>query len=149
MRISLAALTGWVWLSEALLAAGGLWPSWKFAGRAGLEAAGVAYLTVLPLMLGSGLVTIFAAGKGPAWAAFTFASSGILRMILCVILAVVVLHLAALQPLLVAVWMLAVYLAGLAGEGIWLCRALQRDAHLAALGELEAPSDPSASSLEA
>jgi hypothetical protein len=148
MRISLAAMTGWVLAAEAFVAMVGLWPTWKLTGSAGIDAAMVSYVTVLPLMLGSGLLTILAASKGPAWAAFTFASSGIIRMVLCTIIALVILHQAALEPVLVAVWMLAVYLAGLGGEGIWLCRALQRDAHLAALGELGPGGERSFSSLE-
>lgn len=137
MRIRFGALAAWVLLSEALLAMMGLWPAWKLGGSQWLDAATLAGVTVLPLLLGSGLLTLLAAKKGPAWAAFTFVSAGVLRMIICMILALVLLHSFPIDPFVLVVCMLGAYLAGLAGEGIWLCRALNLDAHRAALGDFD------------
>ncbi len=137
MHIRFGALAGWVLLSEALLAVTGLWPAWKLGGPQWLDGATLAGVTVLPLLLGSGLLTLMAARKGPVWAAFTFVSAGVLRMILCMIMVLVLLHSLPIEPFVLVVCMLGAYLAGLAGEGIWLCRALNHDAHRAALGDFE------------
>jgi hypothetical protein len=137
MQISFAALGGWVLVGLVAAYAAGLWPTWAWAGDPGLRAALLAGITITPLMLVSGLLTMLAATKGPAWAAFAFTSLSVLRMILCMIVAIVVVYATDLPMLLVVVWMVGLYLAGLAGEGIWICRALNRDAYRHALGEFD------------
>lgn len=147
MRIRFGALAVWVLITEALVGLVGLWPAWKLAGPHWIDAGILAGVTVVPLLLGSGLLTLWAARKGPAWAAFTFVSAGVLRMILCMILALVLLHSFVIEPFALVVCMLGAYLAGLAGEGIWLCRALNLDAHRSALGDFD--SGPSSLHAEA
>jgi asparagine N-glycosylation enzyme membrane subunit Stt3 len=137
MQISFAALGGWVLVGLAAAYAAGLWPTWAWAGDPGLRAAMLSGITIAPLMLASGLLTMLAATRGPAWAAFAFTSLSVLRMILCMLIALVMVYATDLPMLLVVVWMVGLYLAALAGEGIWICRALNRDAYRHALGEFD------------
>jgi hypothetical protein len=142
MDISLPALAGWV--LPSLLAVGllGAWPTWRWYGQAGFQAAGLAGLVVIPLLVLSALLTVSSAGKGPGWAAFTFASAGVARMIVSFILAGVILWTEPVPAIPMVGWTMGFYLAVLTAESIWLSRALQLHDHRQGLDGFDAPADP-------
>ncbi len=133
MDISPAALIGWVSLSLGTVAAVGIWPTWRLLGPAGIQAAWLAGLIILPLMVLSAILTIYAAGKGAAWAAFAFAATGVVRMVLSFLFGALVLWYQLAETLPLVAWMIGLYVAVLAAESIWLSRALNQDAHRRAL----------------
>ncbi len=135
MNISIAALFGWV--AAALVPVGGLGlaVSWAFAGPPTGDAALTAAAIVLPLMGVSAVLTVYAAGRGAAWAAFAFASVGIVRMVATFGLSALALWAGAVQTGLLIPWVMGLYFLVLAAECIWLARALNHDAYRQALGE--------------
>jgi hypothetical protein len=125
-RIRLASMLGHTLPVGLVAAAAGAYPTWQWAGVEGLWAELSAGVIVLVAMLGSAVVVVRAAAGGPARAALAFTAAGLARAIVCIGLAggawaVLHLPLAAL-----GIWLVAFYLVMLAGEVVWLARALRK-----------------------
>jgi len=134
MQISLPAMFAWVLVLSGVVAAVGAYPSSRFIKADGLIVEMISALLVLPLMLSSGILTFLASRKGPAWAASVFTSSGVIRLIACCALAAGVILAYDLPKIAMLIWVVIFYIAALAGEGIWLVRAIHRHVHVEALG---------------
>ena len=139
MQLSIPALFGWVVVSTLLAALAGLWPTWRWFGVAGFDAAALAASAMLPLLALSSLAVLAAASKGPAWAAFIFISVGMIRGIAAFGVTALMLHLTGLPPMALIGWMVGMYMACLAGETIWLARGLHHHAYRKALGDFDPP----------
>lgn len=136
MRISFAAMFGWV-VPAGLLAGGlGVYPTWKLAGLPGLIAEGAAGSVVLLTMIGSGALIVWCASGGPARAAYVFIACSLVRMAVCMVLAAAAWALLDLRPKVMFVWLAIFYFVMLLAEGIWLAQALRRDAFYVALGKI-------------
>ena len=137
LRISFPALLGWVLPLGLLVGGVGIYPTLRIAGTSGLHAELAAGLVVLSVMLANGAWTVWTARKGPREVAFAFMLSGVVRVFVCLLVGVVVWQLVPLPLRCYAVWLGIFYLTMLLGEGVWMARALKRDALLVALGKIE------------
>lgn len=136
MRIRLAGLLGWVILGTALAGAIGYVPTVRLVGAKGLLAMAWAWGIAFAVVMLSGMLVTRAAARGPGRAAFVFIMSALARVVVCLVLAAGVIFLLDIHAPSLLVWVLAFHLVMLAGESIWLAKALQRDAFLVALGEI-------------
>ena len=136
MRMSFAAIVGWV-LAAGVVAGGiGAYPTWKLSGPEGLTAMLAAGGLVLAGMLVSAAVITRAARSGPGRAAFAFIVCSAFRAIISVLAGGVICALTSLPPRVLLTWLAMFYLAMLAAEAACLVKALRRDAMLVALGEI-------------
>jgi hypothetical protein len=136
MRIRFSGLVGWVLGAAVLLGGAGAWPTWKLGGEPALEAELTAAACVLVVMLASGAAVVRTARRGPGPAAYAFLVGGLVRAVASVVLAAAAWALRPVPPLTLMLWVAGFYGATLAGEVLWLTRALQKDALDAALGRL-------------
>jgi hypothetical protein len=140
MRISFAALIGWVVGVGVLVWGLGAYPTYRLAGGVGLEAESAAAVTVMVVMIVSAGVVRINADLGPARAAMAFLYSCAVRILACVGLTVGLWALLDLPIRILFVWTSIFYVSMLTVEGTWLARALGRDAYLEALGEIRTPT---------
>ena len=139
MEISFLAMLGWV-LPAGVVAGGiGAYPTWRVGGAPAVTAMLTAGGIVLAVKAACAVFVIRKAAGGAARAAFAFVVAGMARAVLCLVLAGVAWSVLALPPKPLFVWVGVFYLAMLAGEGVWMARALQRDAFLLALGRKRRP----------
>ena len=139
MRISFAALLAWVLPTGVLAGGAGLWPTWDLAGRGGVLAQAWAGAIVLAAVLASASVVMHFATSGPASAAFAFLAAGLIRLGVCVGLALLARWAAGLPAGPLFVWIGVFYAAMFGAEATWLARALGRDAALVSLGRIQRP----------
>ena len=124
-QVRLGSLVRWVLVPVVCIAAFGAWPTWLVYEGPGLWAQGAAVSVVLIVMLGSGVVTVYAARQGAGMASTTFLGCSLLRMLLCPGLLGLV-WLATEWPVgPMSVWLIITYLACLALEVVWFVRALR------------------------
>ena len=136
MRISFPALLGWT-MPLGLMGGGlGVWPTWAAQGWQGLRAGLVALIIVFCATMLSGAAVAWQASRGPGRAAMAFIVSGPVKMIASLVAAAAAWWVMELAPRALFTWTGIFYLVLLAGESVWLARALQRDAFLWALGEI-------------
>lgn len=148
MPISLGEMLWWVLPVAAVLWGAGAWPMWHWAGRGGLVAHSAAGGVVVAVMLISASVVKYFAGNGPGRVAFAFMAAGLARIVICVGFTLAIRAAFSLPAGALFVSLAAFYMATLLAEGIWLGRALNRDAALAALGRGRAPRRPLPSDLK-
>ncbi len=147
MEISLPAMLGFVLPVTIVLWALGSWPAWRWAGADGLAAHTAAGCIVLGVMVASAaLVRLFAA-MGPGKAAFAFVAASLVRIMSCVGITIAVWALFDMPAGVLCLSMPTFYFALLLAEGIWLSKALNRNAMLVAAGKVRGtkqilPSDP-------
>ncbi|MCP4375542.1 MAG: hypothetical protein GY794_05125 [bacterium] len=136
MRVSSFAALAWIVMLGMTAWVIGVYPTYHLAGKDGLVAQAVASVVVLIVTWGSAVVITKFASRGPKAAAMALLLSGFAKMIL-VVVAVLMLRMMFDLPLIaLMIWMGLFYVAMLAGELIWLSRALSRDAFLVALGDI-------------
>jgi len=134
IRMRPAAMFGWVLPAELVVAAAGAYPTWRLGGAGALAAETAAAVIVLAAMSAGAGVVVWRGSRGPAAAAMGFMISASVRVMLCVALTVVAWRWIALDPAPLMVWVAVFYLVGLAGETIWLIRAISPRRRLVALG---------------
>ena len=134
MKISLLTLFVWILALCAVVGVAGSYLLSMFTDKLGLKVQLLAALVVLPTMSASGAMTYLAAKKGPAWASFTFISSGMIRMIICCAISMALIFTQDIPKKELMIWVGVFYVAALAAEGIWLVRAIRKHAHAEALG---------------
>ena len=142
LEVSFPTMLCWVAATGVLTWLAGAWPTWRLAGTGGLVTQGIAAALVLAVMAGSAAAVKHYAALGPRKTAFAFMFLGVLRIVVCMILATVVWAVSALPTLLWFAWVWLFYVAMLLAEGFCLGRALKRDAFLVALGERRSPGRP-------
>jgi hypothetical protein len=126
VRLSFWAMLGWVWMIGLLTGAVGLWPTWRLAGRGGLEGELLAGAVVLPIMLASALVVLRLARRGPAVVAAVFVIGGAVRLAVVLAAALILGHVFRLHAVAFLLWIALFYLTTILGEGFWLARALRK-----------------------
>lgn len=140
MRLSFWAILGWVGLIGVLAGAIGAWPTWHLAGREGLVAEVLAGAIVLPIMLASAVIVWGVGSHGPALAAAAFLAAGVVRLTAVVATSLILYRFVRPHAVAFLIWVGLLYLVTVIGEGVWLARALKRDAFLVALGRVDRPS---------
>jgi len=139
MQISLRAMLGFALPTAIVLWALGAWPAWHWAGGDGLAAHTAAGCIVLGVMVASAaLVKLFAA-LGPDKAAFAFIGASFARILFCVGITIGAWALFDMPTGVLCLSVPAFYVALLIAEGIWLSKALNRDATLVATGKVRCP----------
>jgi hypothetical protein len=136
MRLSFAALLGWVLPAGLLVGGAGAWPTWHLAGLDGLLAELWAAAIVLMAIMASAAVVIGFAAGGPRRATFAFLAAGMLRLVFSAAAGVAVATAAGVSARALFAWLGAFYVAMFAGEAAWMSRALQADARRLSLGEI-------------
>jgi len=139
MQISLLTMFGIVVPTAVALWAVGAWPAWRWAGTDGLIAHTAAGGIVLTVMVASAAAVRFFADMGPAKAAFAFMAAGMVRIMLCLGITLGAWAVFGLPVGVLCISTPLFYAATLLAEGLWLGRALNRDAHLVAMGEIRTP----------
>ena len=139
LEVSFPAMLCWIAATGVLTWLAGAWPTWRLAGTGGLATQGIAAGLVLAVMAGNAAAVKHYAALGPRKTAFAFMFLGILRIVVCMVLATVVWAVSALPTLLWFAWVWLFYVVMLLAEGFCLGRALKRDAFLVALGERRSP----------
>jgi len=119
---------GWAVLFGTAVGAAGAYPTALSAGAAGLRAQGVAAGIVVPAMAGSVMVTVRCMAGGPARAACAFVLAGTLRVLVVAAMTAVAWKLMGPPPAVMLLWVCVFYVAMLAGEAVWLTRALKQTA---------------------
>jgi hypothetical protein len=140
MQLSLWAMLSWVGLTAVLVAAAGAWPTWHLAGREGLIGMLVAGAIVLPVMFASASIVLRVARRGPGRTTLAFIVAGMGRLMVVLSVTVPVCLVSGVHTAAVLAWVSVFYLTTLAGEVVWLARALKRDAFWVALGRIDRPS---------
>ncbi len=140
MEMSLSALAGWVLGLGGMVAVAGAWPTYRLAGWAGVQTELVALAVVGLVMMATGAWVAVEAFRGPVRAAVSFLVAGVVRLPACLGGGALLWWLAELPAVVLGLWMAVFYLAMLAGEGVWIVRALRRDAHRTALGDVRRPT---------
>lgn len=140
MEISLAALLGWV--VPFGLAAGliGAVPTYLAGGTDALLSELAAGAIVLTAVAFSGMIVTTSAWSGPAKASMAFLASGLVRLGASVLLGLLVQGWLGVPAAALFVWLGVFYLAMFLAEGVWLVRALRRDADRLSLGEIHRPN---------
>lgn len=125
MRMDYRAMTCWVLACGVPPAAVAAWVASGWGGAGALSAATAGAGIALVVLLASGAAVARAGRRSPMRAAFLFAGAGIVRIVLAAGLAAGAgaIWPLATTPLLLS--MLACYLAGSAGECVWLVRAIR------------------------
>jgi|GEM_PF-1189246 len=140
MCVSVAALAAWVLGFAAAAAAVGAGPTLHWAGPAGLAAMSVAGAICSGVTLATGLFVASRAKDGPGKATFAYLAVCLPKGLLAGGLAVAAWQLGLAAPAALLVWTCVFYFVMLAGEVVWLVRALRQDARRVALGEIERDS---------
>ena len=140
MQLSFWAILGWVGVIGLLTGGIGAWPTWYWAGQDGLMGELLAGAIVLPIVLASALIVWRVASRGPGLAAAAFMAAGVVRLTAVLATTLILYRLAQPHTVAFLIWVGVFYLATVIGEGLWLARALKRDAFLAALGRIDRPS---------
>jgi hypothetical protein len=133
LALTYQGLIGHLLLATGVAVGAGTYPTWAVGGCGGLRAELTAAAILGLLNLASGAVLVRWARLGPAVVTMAFMSLGLLRVLVCAALGAAAWQLLRLRADILLVWLCALYLAMLAGEGLWLVRALRRDAYEAAL----------------
>lgn len=139
MQISLVKMLWWVLPAAAVLWGAGAWPMWHWARARGLAAHSAGGGVVVAAMLVSGAVVKLSARGGPTRAAFAFMAAGLVRIVVCAGIIVALKAALDLPTGVLCVSTPAFYLATLIAEGVWLSRALSRDAAMVAIGRIRRP----------
>ena len=126
MRISLGALVGWVGSVCGLVGVVGAYPTWRIAGRSGIEAEVWAGAAVLVVTAVNAVFVFRGARKGPGGAALAFVIGGLVRIVVCVFPAGLVGPTFHFPRGALLTWMVLFCLGALGGETLWLTRALLR-----------------------
>ncbi|MCJ7544913.1 MAG: hypothetical protein MUP47_10205 [Phycisphaerae bacterium] len=140
MRLSFWAILGWVGAIGLLAGAIGAWPTWRLAGQEGLVGEVLAAAIVLPIVLASAVIVWAVASHGPGLAAAAFMAAGVVRLAAVVATALILYQFVRPHTVAFLIWVGLLYLVTVIGEGVWLARALKRDAFLVALGRVDRPS---------
>lgn len=125
--LHIGRLAAFVVVVTAIVAGLGIYPTWRWFGREGLVCLGAAAACVLASMAASAAVALTAARKrGALGAAQVFLGTGLLRLGLCVGLAVLAVKVLDLHALPILVWVGLLYLPALAAESWWLAAGLKK-----------------------
>jgi hypothetical protein len=128
MTIHLGAMLGWAMLPAVALGAVGAVPTWRFAGRAGLEAQTTAAGVVLAIMLVNAAAVRHCGKRGPRGVAFAFLILSVPRLALCPCLTAAAWKLLAPPPHILFAWTGLFYIAMLFSETAYVARAIRRKA---------------------
>ena len=125
MRLDYRAMTCWVLACGVPPAAGGAWLAREWGSPGALAAAAAGAGIALAVLLASGAAVAKAGRRSPTRAAFLFTGAGIVRIVLAAGLAAGAWTIWSLATTPLLLSMLACYLAGSAGECVWLVRAIR------------------------
>ena len=125
IKLSFAALLGWVFFSGVPAGAIGIYPAHHFYGSDGMIAGAISFLAVLAAMLITASFVIAQGPKGSARIAMTFMAMSMVRMFLCIGLLAVICMNIEIEETVIIIWAGWLYMAMLAGECIWLVRGLR------------------------
>ncbi len=149
MQISLRAMLVFVLPTAILLWALGAWPAWHWAGDDGLVAHTAAGGIVLGVMVASGALVRLFASMGPDKAAFAFIAASFVRILACLGITIGAWAVFDMPTAVLCLSVPTFYFALLIAEGIWLSKALNRDARLVAMGDVRCPKPLMPSALAA
>ena len=139
MRISFAALLGWIVPIGLAAGLAGAWPTWKLAGTDGLLAEAWAAAIVLAALLGSAAIVVGFAVGGPRKATFAFLIASLLRLAFSAAAGLAVAIELPVPATVFFSWLGLFYVVMFAGEATWMSRALRADARRLSLGEIRRP----------
>lgn len=127
--LSLRSLLGWTAGPVVVAAAAGAYPAWMLGGRDGVASATAACAIVLAAMIAGGPVMLRAGARGAQYVVSAFTLFRLARPWVCIALAVVAWLVFGLPPRMLLIWTGVFYLAMLAGECLWVGRAMRPPAN--------------------
>lgn len=137
LRLRLVDLLPLAFVLVGLAVLAGWYPTRKAAGTPGLWAMGVAGGIVGAAMLLNAVAVVHFAQGGPRKAAYAFIMGGLVRVMIVAAVSAVAWKVYDVPIVPLLVWIGIFYILMLVAEMAWLARALKRDEHLAALGEID------------
>lgn len=125
-KAPLAPLVGWLVLPALAVAAVGGWPTWRFLGREGLAAMGMGAVSAFAGMFLSNALVVWRGGLRIEQLAARLAGATLIRLSICLAVAVCAWYTFALPTNALFLWTGAFYMVMLVGESLWLARTLRR-----------------------
>lgn len=139
MQLKVTGLIAWSGGLAAAIAVAGIAPTLWLAGTHGLFAYAMAAGIVVAVMAMSAVLIFRAGARGPGKAAMTFVLLGAARAIASLVLAWLAWCFGGFAAAPLLIWVALFYMTMLAGESIWLTKALRREAFGPAIGRASRP----------